>query len=711
MTSNTPSGMGSYGCRNDQPLIESWCGTPAPVDPDKNCAAADPVLPANGVTTISESDFVSGDDTPLVFSRTYRSSPFIRTDSGIGAAWFYNWQKQLGLANATGNLPQVVAYRADGNRVTFNKTAGVWRPVDGSSLTLTQGSSSWTLLDLTTETTESYSAQGILLSVSTRTGTTTTLTYSDSSTPASIAPSPGLLISVTAHAASTSPNFDLTLRFGYDTHWRITQMTDPTGAVTQYGYDAHGNLVSVTWPDGNVRRYVYDDPRFLSLLTGVVDETGSRIATWTYDSQGRATAVSHPDTTRNVQFVYGSGTTTLSDSQGSTSLTSSLIAGMQRPTVINSTSGTGSVTWDASGHLLTQKTGNGDSVAYAYDDAGRPIQSVTQTASGITTLSIRYADATTLRPSLIASPGMMRAFTYDASGNVTGASELTTDDPTGSNGFNASTAGGQVKTSGMTYDSSNRVTFAQLSQNGVVTAQWWITRDQTGNLRQLNERLSGQYYRVPVRDTAHRAIVIDGAGFEANPVYDYRGRVSTFWYVVSANSSNDALSRLFKVTYGYSPDGRVVSRTATLATSNGPELAVSSDQIDQWLASYEKGVAIAFPSLPGSLQSSQSTSSTDIEPVCASCYLWAAQGDAMKLYYSGVDRGQDQPVSDLTLNPLPAPRSMLGATKCADSCAEERAACTDTCTRASGDFNQPRVWTGKWKTCMRSCMPARCGGF
>ncbi|MFM0703081.1 hypothetical protein PQR28_31065 [Paraburkholderia sediminicola] len=38
---------------------------------------------------------------------------------------------------------------------------------------------------------------------------TTTLVYSDSSTPTSIAPSPGLMISVTQHAALTNPNVDL----------------------------------------------------------------------------------------------------------------------------------------------------------------------------------------------------------------------------------------------------------------------------------------------------------------------------------------------------------------------------------------------------------------------------------------------------------------------------------------------------------------------
>lgn len=114
--SNTPVGMGSYNCPNNRPLIESWCGTPSPTDPDKNCAAADPILPANGDTTITEADFASGDDTPLKFTRSYRSSPFIRTDAGIGVSWFHNWQRQLGLANAAGNPAQISAYRSDGGR-------------------------------------------------------------------------------------------------------------------------------------------------------------------------------------------------------------------------------------------------------------------------------------------------------------------------------------------------------------------------------------------------------------------------------------------------------------------------------------------------------------------------------------------------------------------------------------------------------------------
>ncbi|MFL9864052.1 DUF6531 domain-containing protein [Paraburkholderia fungorum] len=713
VTSNTPSGMGSFGCRNNQPLIESWCGTPAPVDPDKNCAAADPVLPANGVTTISETDFISGDDTPLVFTRSYRSSPFIRTDAGIGANWLHNWQRQLGLANVNASSPQVSAYRSDGNRITFARAGSVWNPIDGSLVSLTQQSSSWTLKDLLTDTSETYSAQGILLSVSTRTNMTTTLAYSDASTPTSVAPSPGLLISITQHAALTNPNVDLTIRLNYDSHWRVTQMTDPTGAITQYGYDTHNNLVAVTFPDGNVRRYLYDDKRFLTVLTGIIDESGSRVATWTYDTQGRVIAVSHPDTTRNVQLVYGSGSTTLTDSKGATFLASSLIADMQRPTVINSASGNGTVAWDASGRLLTQTNGNGDSTTYTYDDIGRPTKSVVKTASGTAVTSIRYTDSTGLLPSLIASPGWMRSYVYDSSDNVTGISELTTDDPTGANSFSASTTGAQQRTFGMTYDSTNLLTFAQMHENGVKTGEWSYLGDGYGSLRQIMSRINFTVQRVTIRDKAHRAIVIDGPGFSANPAYDSRGRISTFFYKESASSANGNVSRLLKVYYSYTPDGMVASRTATVSTNLGPDVPISSDEIDTWLTKYEKGILPVGPppNHVGAARHNLSSSADIIEPVCSTCYLWASEPVPIGLYYSGVDRGSNITVWNDTSNPNYAPKTVLAAAKCADGCAEERAGCVRTCARASGDYDQVHVWTGKFRTCMLSCLPARCGGF
>jgi hypothetical protein len=66
VASNTPGGMGSYGCRNDLALIDAWCATPT--DPDDSCPVADPVYPANGKVTMTEGDFRSGDGMPFTFT-------------------------------------------------------------------------------------------------------------------------------------------------------------------------------------------------------------------------------------------------------------------------------------------------------------------------------------------------------------------------------------------------------------------------------------------------------------------------------------------------------------------------------------------------------------------------------------------------------------------------------------------------------------------
>jgi YD repeat-containing protein len=391
-----------------------------------------------------------------------------------------------------------------------------------------------------TETHESYSAQGVLLSVTTHDGRVTTLTYSDANTPRDFAPAGGLLIAVTEHATYSISDFDLTLRFKYDAKSRIIQMTDPTGGVTRYGYDSHDNLASVTWPDGNMRRFVYEDAGFWNLLTGILDETGSRIATWAYDAQGRAVAVSHPDTTRNVQFVYGNSSTTVTDSQRTTTLNFASVGGVRRPIGSSSAVATTATAWDASGRLLTDTAADGSNTEYAYDTAGRTIRAVRRNTLGTTATSIRYADTASVRPSLMATPLMMRGFAYDERGNVIGMSELTTDDATGTRGFDAK-ATGQQRAYGWTYDNSNRLNSILVTTDGKTTAQWQQTYDGSGNKRIALDRLGNQSHGVVMRYAAHRPIVLIGSGFKASVTYDLRGRVTRFAYAEQAAQTNGNL--------------------------------------------------------------------------------------------------------------------------------------------------------------------------
>ncbi len=635
VASNTPGGPSGYSCLNDIDLIKQWCaGTPDPQpnpEPEQSCPVADPVYPGSGAVTLTESDFVSGDDIPVLFTRTYRSTPLAKNIGAMGPMWFHSWQRQLDLTNAnSGSSSKILAYRANGEPLAFNWSGGFWRTATYSGLVLSQSGVNWTLSDTTTGVVESYSPQGVLLSERTRTGFSRTLAYD----------STGLLTAITQHAdgAGTSAGADLTLRFDYDDKRRLSRLNDPLSGMTQYAYDANSNLVSVSWPDGNMRRYVYDDTRFRNAITGEIDETGTRIATWTYDAQGRATAVSHPDIARNVQFGYGSGKTTVTDSQRATTLSFSSVGGMLRPTGSSSSSATTSSTYDASGNLLKDVTASGGTAEYSYDATGRPVRKTTHIATGIAVISVKYADAGSLHPSTIAMPGMVQAFVYDTNGNVTGFSEFTTNDPTGESAFDAK-ASGQQRTAGVAYDSSNRAVAALEYFNGSKTADWLYFYDATGNLRLATDRVSGWTLGMMGRDAAHRATYLAGDNREALITYNARGRVTQFAYFEYPTTLNGGLHRTLTVKYSYSADGQIVSRTGTVAKNNGGSTfmgdatPISSDEIDQWLDNYESGINPVGPpaNLHGLLKALQSVQEPGLEPVCIECAFviplrWANTG-------------------------------------------------------------------------------------
>lgn len=634
VASNTPSGMGSYGCRNDIAAIDEWCATPT--DPDESCPVADPVYSANGKVTLSENDFRSGDGMPLTFTRSYLSSPFLKSASAMGPVWMNNWQRRLNVAGTSGSSPQVIVYRANGQPLTFLLTNGQWKTSSFSGLALAQNSSGWVLTDLTTDTAESYSVQGVLLSETTHTGFTRTLSYDGA----------GRLTAINQRAAGAVPKYELlSIKLEYDTLGRIYRMTDPSGGLTQYGYDGSSNLVSVTWPDGYVRRYVYDDSRFKNALTGVIDESGSRIATWIYDARGRATSAMHPDTTQNVQFAYGNGSTTISWTDGSGTINFASIAGMLRMTGGSTADGTESRTLDSSGNLL-QKAAPDGSAAYSYDAAGRPVRAAVSSASGTVITSVRYADATSLHPSLVATPGKMRAFVYDAGGNVTGYSEFDTSDTTGASGFDATGTGNKL-TVGARYDANNRLAQATVYVNGVKTEDWVYFPDETGNLQTAQELVSRWLLGAVDRDASNRVTRATGNYREARFTYDKRGRVSRFTYNEDATALTAGLKRFLTVDYSYTPDGRVAGRTGTAARNGGAAQAISSDEIDQWINNYETGADPVGPpaNLSGSRKALKASGMTAITPVCTECYVFTKAKLAWKLFYRGLTVTQTgQPV-------------------------------------------------------------------
>ncbi|RFU48439.1 DUF6531 domain-containing protein [Paraburkholderia sp. DHOC27] len=624
-----------YNCGH---YIADYCaGETGGAPPDATCPVADPVFAASGVVSTTENEFVSGDEIPFVFARTYRSVAYPLNAKDIGSNWFHNWQRKLGIVGDPVSAQRVNAYRSGGEPITFTLTNGAWRSDTFSGLALIRTAAGWSLTDLMNDSVEVYSAQGVLLSEITKTGFVRTLSYDGS----------GRLSMINQHGPGTKAAYDLTIRLEYNQNGHIQRMTDPSGGITQYRYDYWGNLTAVTWPDGSIRQYLYEDVSSKHALTAIIDETGSRIASWTYDTQGKATIVSHPDTAKNIQFVYGSGATTVTDSNGARSLTFAAIAGKIFPTG-SSGSVSRDLTWDGAGRLSSTTTPTRKAV-YEYDSTGRPAKATVSTSSGIAVTSVQFVDATSLHPSMVSMPGKLLAFVYDVSGNITGYSELATNDSTGEAGFNATWDGQRQRAVGARYDQFNRLTEAITYVNKVKVADWVYFYDNTGNLNTAQDLVSGWIFGDQDRDAAHRVTWQTGNYREARIAYDLRGRLTRFTYDEQPIAQTARKDRLLTVNYGYSLDGKVLSRSATVATAGEPPAPISSDDTDIWLDNYQAGLDPVGPSngLLGWVRSLAADDSVNISAVCTECgFIRTRPAWSLLMHDLYINAQSGQPVAD-----------------------------------------------------------------
>ena len=89
-------------------------------------------------------------------------------------------------------------------------------------------------------------------------------------------------------------------QFEYDALDRPTRVIDPNGLSTRYTYSGFGDPLSLLSPDTGLTTSTFDAAGNLKTRT---DARGV-VATYHYDALNRVTAVSYPDSTRNVAFEY-----------------------------------------------------------------------------------------------------------------------------------------------------------------------------------------------------------------------------------------------------------------------------------------------------------------------------------------------------------------------------------------------------------------------
>lgn len=526
--------------------------TPLPQRPPvQACSVGNPVTPGTGTKTYVEA--IGSGSADVSFAFAYRSYSVYGSSSG-GGQWTLNWQRSLDTSLATGAAPQVVAQRDDGSTSTFINGGATWTTSDSRDtlkpIKNVNGSiTGWLLTTAATGVIETYDADGKLQSTRDRNGRATTLAYNaNNQLTAVIGPS------------------GRSLMLAYSGSGRIIGVKAPSGTVTAFGYNGAGMLSTVTWPDGAVRQYLYEDSRFYTALTGIIDENGTRYATYAYDDQARATSSAHAGGADQYQFQYGDNyQTTVTDPTGKTSVYSFLQqSGALLPTSISAPCGLcgstrQSSSYDASNNVIQETDYLGNVTTHAYDGQKRETQRIEGSGTpGARTTSTQWHSQFWNLRTQVASPTKLETYGYDANGNLTTYSETPTADTSGSQGFGAA-ATGPARTITWTYTSDGQMASSNGPRTDVATGTTYIyrTADDTNSPPQYRK---GDLYQI-VDPLGHITTINQ---------YDPNGRP------LQITDANAGIA-----TFAYSDRGWLISRTVTPVSGTSQTALYDYDKVGQ----------------------------------------------------------------------------------------------------------------------------------
>jgi len=354
--------------------------------------------------------------------------------------------------------------RPNGDVSGFERIGGVMVSQTGSGDRLVVGTSAIQFWDDALKLLETYDTAGVLTKVSAPSGATANFTYSDASTPTTIAPTPGLLISITDHNGRK-------IEFRYEGPGRLKTIIDTDAGVTTLLYSAILNLSGITWSDGETRKFDYSGTAYNWTLTGVIDESLNRYATFGYDASGRAISTEHGVNVDRYAVSYGQGPVKLMTEQfdaardavvrtlgwqAGTGVTLTRPNGLHvsdigtavvqgRPLMSTSTqpagagcaASTSSQSFDARGNVIQADDFNQHRTCYAYDASNRPTVQVDGLDSTATCASVlagalpagarRVSTAWHPEwrfPSRVAMPGRMTTTVYNGQPDPTNGNAL-----------------------------------------------------------------------------------------------------------------------------------------------------------------------------------------------------------------------------------------------------------------------------------------------
>jgi len=396
--------------------------------------AGNPIHLATGNKFQRETDYVSSIANGLSFRRYYNSL----TDNWatpMGQKWSADYLQRVRIApGANDSIGVAEVIRPDGKVNFYRMSGGVWgsdKDVVEKLVELVDVQSRRTgwQLTLRDDSTEKYwddGEVGRLVSITTRDGFITILDYD-------LAVIDGGDGMDTTLDRVTDP-FGRTMMFTHDGNGSIATMTDPAGGSYLYSYDAIGNLESVTYPDetsGNetdnpVRIYHYDDTNFSNALTGISDETGTRYATYAYDTDERAVMSEHAGGVGRVEIAYNpDGSSSVTEGSGQI-LTyhfqvdhgSVRISQIEGGPCTNCSNRFQATTYDANGFIASHTDFGGNHTTYINDARGLQISRTEAAGTPYEHTITTEWHADFRLPVKITQPGKITALTYDNQGRL-----------------------------------------------------------------------------------------------------------------------------------------------------------------------------------------------------------------------------------------------------------------------------------------------------
>ncbi|MDP9895027.1 RHS repeat-associated protein [Variovorax boronicumulans] len=510
--------------------------------PEQSCRRDDgaifgaPILPATAEKYRSELDFVDGGPSPLSFQRTYRSTwgaDAARPAGSLSKTWAHNHATALKFTPAVS--PTAVAINnAEGTLRAFTKPSGAtnWTTTNSADTLVQAGNGTWSYRRTDDDATLAFAADGKLQTLTQRNGWVTTYTYN-----------------AVGQLATITNGFGRTLTLNYNGSGLLASVSTPDLRSIAYVYDAAGRLSVVTYPDTKTRTYVYENATYPQALTGILDETGARFATFSYDAQGRAIDTQLAGTVNRYQVSYPSANSaTVVDPLGTS-----------RSYNYGTTKGTLAVT----GGSLPSGSGGADA-ASRIQDANGFVTSETDFKGVVTTTTwdlVRRLPTTVVRasgtpeaqtvttqwhpsfrlPATVTETGRITTYAYDVNGNL--LSRAVTDTATSPN---------TTRTWQWTYN-AQRLVDTQTEPNGAVTSYLYDTR---GNLTTVTNALG--HATLYGYDSANRVTSTTAPnGLVTTYSYDNRDRLLT-------KTVGAGLAGQQTTTLTYEPTGSV--DTVTLPT-------------------------------------------------------------------------------------------------------------------------------------------------